>query len=95
VSPPTFDADDPMFKPLTLAQVVEITERSRRTVERWVKDHRLTAYEETHRRTVVFNEDEVLEVEQKMAAAARANRDRIRARAGQPKPCHGNDGSAT
>lgn len=83
MSPPTFDADDPLFKPLTLAQVLEITERSRRTVERWVKDHKLTAYEEAHRRTVVFNEDEVLEVEQKMAAAARENRERIRARAAQ------------
>ena len=95
MSPPTIDPTDPLFRPLTLAQVLEITERSRRTVERWVKEHKLTPYEENHRRRVVFNEAEVLDVEQKMSAAALENRERIRARAGRRRPDTSPDESAT
>ena len=80
------DPTDPMFRPLTFAQVLEITERKRRTVEKWVAAGKLTAYEVKHRRTIVkiFNEDEVAAVEKEMSDAALANRERIRARGGRP-----------
>ncbi len=85
---PSIDPTDPLFKPLTFEQVLEITERKRRTVEKWVAAGKLTAYEVKHRRTVVrlFNEDEVTAVEKEMSDAALANRARIRARGGRPGP---------
>lgn len=77
------DPDGALFKPLSLDEVVRITGRSRRTVERWVADNTLTRYEENHRRTAVFNEDEVARVEHEMNLRAQANRDRIAAMAGR------------
>jgi hypothetical protein len=76
VTRPRIDLTDPMFKPLTIAQVLEITERSRRTVNRWIQSGRLTAYEEAHRRQVVFNEDEVVELEHETTQAAHQGRPR-------------------
>lgn len=86
-----------MFKPLTFAQVMEITERKRRTVEKWIAGGRLTAYEVKHRRTIVklFNEAEVTAVEKEMSDAALANRERIRARGGRPGPREASGGEAT
>lgn len=80
--------DDPTFRPLTLSQVLEITGRKRRTIERWVTAEKLTRYEVEHRRKVVavFNEDEVLEAEKQMREAAEENRERIRRRGGRPGP---------
>ena len=75
------DPTDPMFKPLTLSEVLEITERSRRTVNRWIQTGRLTAYEERHRRQIVFSEDEVVELEHETAHAARRGRPRPSKRA--------------
>lgn len=81
------DPTDPMFKPLTLEQVLEITGRTRRTIERWVKDGHLTKYEETHRRKIVlYNEEEVAEAEKERNDAAIENRERIRRRGGRPGP---------
>lgn len=82
------DPTSPMFQLLTLKQVLEITERSRRTIEKWVRDGKLTKYEVEHQRKVipVFNEDEVVEVEKEMRDAAEENRDRIRRRGGRPGP---------
>ncbi len=84
------DPTDPMFKPLTMREVLDITGRSRRTVEKWVKNGHLTKYEQRNRRDVVighvYNEDEVVEAESERAAAARENRERIRRRGGRPGP---------
>lgn len=84
------DPRDPMFKPLTMREVLEITGRSRRTIEKWVTNGHLTKYEVRNRREVVighlYHEDEVLEAETERAAAARENRDRIRRRGGRPGP---------
>lgn len=97
VPPPHLDLTDPLFKPLTFEQVLEITERKRRTVEKWIAGGRLTAYELNHRRTIVkvFNEDEVTAVEKEMSDAAEANRARIRARGGRPGPRKPADGEVT
>lgn len=96
-APPRIDPTDPLFKPLTFEQVMEITERKRRTVEKWIADGKLTAYELKHRRTTVkvFNEDEVTAVEKEMSDAAEANRERIRARGGRPGPRKPADGEVT
>jgi len=76
------DPDDPMFKPVTIKQALEITGRTRRTLERWVEQGRLTKYEQQYRRQVVvlFNEDELTTVEKERNDAALKNRDRIRRR---------------
>jgi len=85
VSGPTFDPTDPLFKPLTLKQVLEITGRTRRTIERWSKDGRIARYELTHMRKIVtvFNEDEITAVEKERNDAAMENLDRIRRSGGR------------
>lgn len=87
---PHIDPTDPLFKPLTMRQVMEITERSRRTIEKWVQTGKLTKYEEKNRRGIVvghvYNEDEVVDTESEQAAAARENHERIRQRGGRPGP---------
>jgi hypothetical protein len=82
------DPGDPMFKPVTIKQALEITGRTRRTLERWVEQGRLTKYEQQYRRQVVvlFNEDELTTVEKERNDAALENRDRIRRRGGRPGP---------
>jgi hypothetical protein len=70
------DPTDPLFKPLTLNEVLEITERSQRTINRWIQTGRLTAYEEKHRRQILFNEDEVVELEYEKNRARRQGRPR-------------------
>lgn len=81
------DPGDPLFRPLTIKQALEATGRTRRTLERWVQDGRLTKYEETHRRKVVviFNEAELAEIEKERSDAAIENHDRIRRRGGRPR----------
>jgi len=80
------DPGDPMFKPVTIKQALEITGRSRRTLERWVQEEYLTKYEQQYRRKVVvlFNEDELTRVEKERSDAAIENRDRIRRRGAPP-----------
>lgn len=82
------DPTDPMFKPVTIKQALEITGRSRRTLERWVEQGHLTRYEQQYRRrtVVLFNEDELAGVEKERNDAAIENRDRIRRRGGRPGP---------
>lgn len=80
------DPTDPMFKPLSIAEVLAITERSQRTVNRWIQSGRLTAYEEKHRRRVVFNETDVVELEHETSVASRQ---------GRPRPKRGDGAPAT
>ncbi len=78
------DPTDPMFKPVTIKQALEITGRTRRTLERWVEQGRLTKYEVEHRRktVVLFDEDEVTGVEKERSDAAIESRNRIRRQGG-------------
>lgn len=60
----TIDPNDPLFRPVSINQAMEITGRSRDTIERWVRQKRITRYEVQHgRRVLVFNELEVIEAE--------------------------------
>jgi predicted site-specific integrase-resolvase len=74
----TFDPHSPMFGDITFTQVLEITRRSRTTVNRWIDGGLITPFGEGKK--AKFNEDQVVEVETRMAAAARANHERIRER---------------
>lgn len=91
------DPGDPMFKPVTIKQALEITGRSRRTLERWVEEKHLTKYEQQHRRTVVvlFNEDELTRVEKERSDAAIENRNRIRRQGAPPSRSPGPGEPAT
>jgi predicted DNA-binding transcriptional regulator AlpA len=82
-------ADDPLFKPLTLAEVIEITGRSRRTIERWIAAGRLPRYIDPVSGRAVFNEFEVVNVESERHSAALENWDRIRRRLGRPRRTEG------
>lgn len=66
----------PLVKPLTIGEVMQITGRSKRTIERWTTQGLLTPYELTHPREIVFVEDEVLEVESQKARARHQGRPR-------------------
>lgn len=80
-------APDPLFRALTMEEVVAVTGRSKRTIERWVKDQRLVRYRDysTWPPSWVFSEQQVLDVEQERHAAAEENRNRIRRRLGRPR----------
>ena len=68
----------PLVHPLTISQVMEITGRSKRTIERWTSQGLLTPYELSHPREVVYVEDEVLDVEHQKIQAKRQGRPRPR-----------------
>lgn len=70
------DPDDPLFRPLTIAEAAEITNRSQRTIRRWVRERRLTAYEVQNPPETVLIERDVVEVD-------KANRDAFAA--GRPR----------
>lgn len=86
MSAPASAPGDPLFQPLTMREVLELTGRSRRTVKRWIDGGHITPYEAAHRREVIFAEGEVIDVEKRMHDADMANRERIRARGGRPGP---------
>lgn len=64
------DPDDPLYQPVTLQQALQITGRSRDTIERWVRQRKLTRYEASNdRRVAYFIEGELLEVEHQTRTA--------------------------
>lgn len=71
-----YDIDDPLFRPLTIAEAAERVGRSARTVKRWIEEGRLTAFEERSPRQLLLVEKDVVEVE-------KANRDAFAA--GRPR----------
>jgi hypothetical protein len=77
---------DALCKPLSLAEVMKRTGRSKRTIERWVASGQLTKYELDNPREVVFVAREALETEKEMHDRAQENRERIRRLAGRRNP---------
>jgi hypothetical protein len=71
-----FDPKDPLFKPLTFAQVIELTGRNRRTVEKWVAAGRLRTIRLEHPSETVMIKREVLEVDRATREASRRGRPR-------------------
>lgn len=79
-----FDPNDPLFKPLTFAQVIALTGRHKRTVEKWVADGRLRTVRLDHPPETVMIKREVLEVDRATREASR--RGRPRAKKADPTP---------
>lgn len=77
---------DALCRPMTMAEVMRATGRTRRTIDRWVEHGELTKYELEHPREIVFNARDVAETEKRMRDAAQENKDRIRRRGGRPGP---------
>jgi predicted DNA-binding transcriptional regulator AlpA len=79
------DRDDPLLKPLTIAQAMELTGRTRRTIDQWIKDGDLEVYTSPipPRRVVV--KKELLEVELRKHEAGKAGRPRKRPADDTPK----------
>lgn len=65
---------DPLFRPLTIAEVVKRTGRSRRTIDRWIKDGRLRVIQlsEPPERVVIARD--AIKVERATRRAARRGR---------------------
>lgn len=74
--PTDYDITDPLFRPLTLAEAAAVTSRSQKTVRRWVREGRLTAFEMGNRREIVLVERDVVEVEKAARDAFAAGRPR-------------------
>ncbi len=77
MSEPGFDRDDPLLRPLTIKQAMELTGRSDRTIERWIHDGRLrkvTLPGDPPQEVLI--ERQVLEVERATRRAARQGRPR-------------------
>lgn len=86
LDPDHFDPADPLCQLLTIAEVMERTGRTRRTVDRWIKNGQLAIVKLDDPPTTVAAIGDVLEVEQRMRAAATASKDAIAARGGRPGP---------
>lgn len=78
------DSRDPLFTPLTIAEVMERTGRSKKTIDRWIKDGRLATVKLDNPPETVAIERDVVELEQRMRANLKASRDAITARGGRP-----------
>jgi len=80
VSGPEFDPDDPLYRPLSIAEAMALTGRSRDSIDRWIK--------QGHLRVVRLNapaQDALIEREV-VDTALRKRRD---ARRGRPRPKRG------
>ena len=71
-----FDPNDPLFKPLTMTQVLELTGLHKRTVQKWVAAGRLRTIRLDHPPETVMIKREVLELERETREAARRGRPR-------------------
>lgn len=67
---------DPLFRPLSIPEVVARTRRSRRTVDRWIKDGRLRTIDLGYPPTRVAILRDVVQVERETRQAAARGRPR-------------------
>lgn len=77
--PGVYDFNDPLFRPLTISEAAERVGRSERTVRRWIREERLTAFEVQNPREIVLVERDVVEVEKTNRDAFAAGRPRRKA----------------
>lgn len=73
------DRDDPLLRPLTIKQAMELTGRSERTIDRWIHDGRLRKVRLKDPPQDVVIERQLLEVERATRRAARQGRPRPKA----------------
>lgn len=84
LDPDRYDPEDPMCAPLTIAEVMQRTGRSRKTVDRWIKSEMLRVVHLDDPPCTVAATGDVLELEQRMRAAVKASQEAIAARGGRP-----------
>lgn len=81
------DPNDPLLRPLTIAQAMALTGRSERTIERWIHDGRLRKVRlGGDQPQDVLIEREVLETERATRRAARRGRPRPKTGAADTAP---------
>jgi hypothetical protein len=87
VSAAEFDPEDPLFRPISIADAMRLTDRSKDTIDRWIKEKALRVV-----RLKDPPEDALIEREVVDTALAK----RKAARQGRPRPKRGEacDGSA-
>ncbi len=73
------DPGDPLLRPLTIRQAMELTGRSERTIDRWIHDGRLRKVRLKDPPEDVVIERELLEVERATRQASRRGRPRPKA----------------
>jgi excisionase family DNA binding protein len=76
-----FDRDDPLLRPLTIKQAMELTGRSDRTIDRWIQQGRLRKVR------LGGNPPEDVVIERELLEVERATRQA--ARRGRPRPKSG------
>lgn len=68
------EADDPLFRPITIEAAMARTGRSRRTIDRWISSGNLRVVRLAYPDEVVLVEREVLEMERAARAARKRGR---------------------
>lgn len=77
MSAPEFDPEDPLFRPISIAEAMALTGRSRDTIDRWIKEKALRVVRLERPAEDALIEREVVDT------ALRKRRD---ARRGRPRP---------
>lgn len=72
-----FDPDDPLFRPISIAEAMALTSRSWDTIDRWIKAGHLRVVKLKDPPEDALIEREVVDTEYEM---------RMRARQGRPRP---------
>lgn len=85
MSAPEFDPDDPLFRPISVAEAMRLTGRSRDTIDRWIRQKALRVVRLADPPQDALIEREVVDT---------ALRKREDARRGRPRAKRGEDGSA-
>lgn len=68
------DTSDPLFRPISIADAMARTRRSRRTIDRWIHDGRLRVVQLDNPPEVVLIEREVVALEKRCRDARAAGR---------------------
>lgn len=75
-----FDPDDPLFRPISVADAMRLTGRSKDTIDRWIKEKALRVVRLQDPPQDALIEREVVDTE---------HRKRLAARQGRPRPKRG------
>lgn len=83
---PEFDPDDPLFRPISIKQAMELTRRSDDTINRWIKNGHLRVIHLKDPPEDVLIEREVVDTALAKRRAARQGRPRPRRDTGHTSP---------
>ena len=71
-----FDPDDPLFRPISIADAMRLTGRSKDTIDRWIKEKALRVVRLSDPPEDALIEREVVDTEYRKRLAARRGRPR-------------------